>query len=284
MSGVENVTGPVAYHAEGPVWSPTWGGLRYVDLLAGDLLTLDAIRGEVRRLHVGSVAAFHRPREGGGFVVALERSLGRADDVDGPVTATPPLWTDRAVRFNDGATSPAGTLYGGTMAYASTPGAGTLYRFDERLQPSVELAGVTISNGLGFSPDGSLAYYTDTADGAVSVLDNVDDHLTGRRTFVGIAAEDGAPDGLTVDAEGGVWVALWGGSAVRRYTPDGRLSEVVEIPVSQVSACTFGGEDLATLFITTSREGLGEDEEPEAGSVFAVRPGVTGMPVTPARA
>ncbi len=282
MSALENVTGPVAYHAEGPVWSPSWGGLRYVDMLAGDLLTVQD--GGVRRLHVGKIAAFHRPRAGGGFVVGLEDRLGVADDVDGPVERGAPLWDDLTVRFNDGGVSPDGTLYGGTMAYAGTEGAGTLFRFGPGLAPEVALAGVTVSNGLGFSPDGLRAYYNDTATGGVDVLDNVEDRLVGRRRLATVDPEDGAPDGLTVDAEGGVWVALWGGGAVRRYDPDGGLSEVVELPVSQVSACTFGGEDLATLFVTTSREGLDEDDEREAGSVFAVHPGVTGLPVIPVTA
>lgn len=278
----QNVTGPTCYHGEGPVWSPSWGGLRVVDLLAGDLVTLRG-DGSIDRIHVGEVAAFHRPRTGGGYVVALERRLAVAGDADGDPEPGRELWSDISVRFNDGAASPDGTLYGGTMAYGGTSGAGTLYRFGPDLEPEVALSGVTISNGLAFSPDGHRAYYADTATGRVDVLDNVEDHLTARRGFVAIDSGDGAPDGLTVDAEGGVWVALWGGSAVRRYSPDGSHSETVELPVRQVSACTFGGDDLRTLYVTTSREGLAEDEEPEAGSVFAVDVGVAGMPVLPVR-
>jgi sugar lactone lactonase YvrE len=94
-----------------------------------------------------------------------------------------------------------------------------------------------------------------------------------------VTVEAGAPDGLTVDAEGGIWVAIWGGSAVHRYTPGGVLSEVVELPATQVTACTFGGEALDELFITTSREGLAPTDEPAAGSLFHVRPGIAGLPV-----
>jgi sugar lactone lactonase YvrE len=280
MVAVANLTGPECYHGEGPVWSPTWGGLRVVDLLAGDLLTLRA-DGTLHRFHVGKVAAFHRPRVAGGYVVALERRLGVSDDVNAAPTPGPVLWEDVSIRFNDGAASPAGTLYGGTMAYGETEGAGALYRFGPDLTPEVVLAGVTVSNGLGFSPDGSLAYYNDTATHGIDVLDNVDDRLTNRRRFADIDPDDGSPDGLTVDADGGVWVALWGGGAVRRYDSDGSLSEVIKLPVSQVSACTFGGDDLRTLYMTTSRENLDEDAEPEAGSVFAAEPGVGGMPVLP---
>lgn len=278
MTQVENVTGPVAYHAEGSVWSPSWGGLRYTDAYAGDLLTLRGDR--VDRLHVGKFAAFFRPRSGGGFVVGLERRIGLAGTPDGEVHGLPDLWRDTGIRLNDGTCSPAGTLYGGTMSYQQTTGAGTLYRFDGRdLKPEVVASNVTISNGIGFSPDGSLAYYNDTPTGRVDVFDNVEDHLVGRRPFVTIDDGDGKPDGLTVDAEGGVWVACWGGSAVRHFAADGTLQQVVELPVTQVSCCCFGGEDLKTLYITTSRENLPEGEEPEAGSVYACQPGATGMPI-----
>jgi uncharacterized repeat protein (TIGR03803 family) len=272
-----NLTGPLAYHAEGPVWSPEWGGLRYVDLSAGDLLTLRGHR--VERMHVGKVAAFHRPRARGGFVVAGERGLAVSDTPDGPVRTLPDLWSNPAIRFNDGGCSPAGTLYGGTMAYDVAPGRGTLYRFDAQLRPTPVVQEVTISNGIGWSPDGMRAYYADSPTGQVDVFDDEGDRLVRRRRFV--AVEDGLPDGLTVDAEGGVWVAVWGAGAVHRYDVRGRLSEVIRVPVSQVSACTFGGAGLATLFITTSREGLAEGVEPDAGSVYAVEPGVRGLPVTP---
>ena len=277
MPTVENVTGPIAHHAEGPVWSPSWGGLRWVDLTRGDLLTLR--EHGVDRLHVGGVAAFHRPRSRGGFVVALERCLALSDAPDGPVSPQPELWSDPGVRFNDGGCSPAGTLYAGTMAYDEAPGRGTLFRVGADLATTTVLPDVTISNGIAWSPDGALAYYVDSVTGRIDVFDDEDDRLVRRRPFVTVAG--GSPDGLTVDAEGGVWVALWGGSAVHRYDASGTLSAVVEIPAAQVSACTFGGGDLGTLFVTTSRENLPDHEDPQAGSVFALRPGVTGLPVQP---
>jgi sugar lactone lactonase YvrE len=280
MARVENLTGPMAHHAEGPVWSPTWGGLRYVDIPNGDLLTL---RDDgVERLHVGRVAAFHRPRTTGGYVVALERCLAFSETPDALPVPGPDLWQDQGVRFNDGGCSPAGTLYAGTMAYDSAPRRGSLFRVTGAHGTHVEtvLDDVTVSNGIGWSPDGARVYYNDTPTRYVDVFDDVDDLLTNRRHFVSIHPP-GMPDGLTVDAEGGVWVAVWGAAAVHRYDPDGNLSEVVDLPASQVSACTFGGPDLDTLFITTSRENLADDVEPQAGSVFAVQPGVRGLPVLP---
>jgi sugar lactone lactonase YvrE len=135
-------------------------------------------------------------------------------------------------------------------------------------------SGITVSNGLGWAPDGSCAYYIDSATQRVDVCSP---DLVERRAFVTVPEATGTPDGLTVDADGGVWVALWGGSAVHRYSPDGELDQVVSLPVAQVSSCAFGGDDLRTLFITTSAEGL-EDPEPAAGALFAVRPGSTGQP------
>ena len=226
MIPVENVTGPLAFHAEGPVWSAQWGGLRWVDMFAGDLLTL-ADDG-VHRRHVGTVAAFLRPRLDGGFVVALEHGFALADDDHSELRVMRPVVADPALRFNDGACSPAGTLYGGTMAWDQTPGAGSLLRVGSSLE-SVEtaVADTTISNGLAFSPDGTLAYFADTTTGRIDVLDNEDDHLRRRRPFVETGAN---PDGLCVDAEGGVWVACYGAGQVRRYDATGCQDGVVELP------------------------------------------------------
>ena len=269
----EPYTDPVAYHAEGPVWSEAWGGLRWVDMLAGDVLSL-AADGAVTRRSVGSIAAALRPRAGGGAVIGVERGFV-LEGPDAGLTDLGELWDDPGVRMNDGGCDPAGRFYCGSMAYDHRPGAGSLYRLDPDGTVEVAMRDVTISNGLEWSPDGSRAYYNDTATGEVSALDA---DLTARRTFARIASDDGAPDGLTVDAEGGVWVALYGGSAVHRYTPSGALDAVVELPVTKATACTFGGPDLRTLFITTSREDLPDDEQPEAGSVFACTPGVAGLP------
>lgn len=158
-----------------------------MDLMAGDLLTVSE-DGGVDRLHVGTVAAFHRPRAGGGYVVATERTLAVADQADAQPRVRAPGAAPRGSPLNDGGCSPVGTLYAGSMAGDGSPGGGQLLRVE---------------------PSG--------------------------------AAEDGAPDGLTVDADGGVWVALWGGSAVRGYDSHGRLQEVIAVPARQVSACTFGG-------------------------------------------
>lgn len=276
----EQVTEPVAYHGEGPVWSSAWGGLRWVDMFDGDVLSLSA-GGTVDRRHVGTVAAALRPRRRGGAVIAVERGFA-LEEPDGTLTLLAELWGDDGVRMNEGGCDPDGRFYCGSMAYDRRPGGGSLYRLDPDGSVRVVLTGVTISNGLDWSTDGSVAYYVDTETRRVDVLDyDPDGGLTGRRAFVEVPTSDGQPDGLTVDADGGVWVALYGGGAVRRYTAGGRLDEVVEVPARQVTACTFGGARLDELFITTSREDLEPGDDPLAGSLFSADVGVSGVPARP---
>ena len=272
----EQLTDPVAYHGEGPVWSPRWGGLRWVDMLAGDVLSLRS-DGEIERRHVASIAAAIRPRRDGGAVIGVERGFA-IETAEGEVTIGEELWTDAGIRMNEGGCDPDGRFYCGSMAYDKRPGGGKLYRLDGSGDVDVVLDSVTISNGLEWSPDGSLAYYNDTATERVDVFDyETASGLTARRSFVDLAPE--RPDGLTVDSEGGVWVALSSGGGVRRYTSEGVLDEVVEVAARKVTACTFGGPDLAQLFVTTSREGLEAGEDPLAGSLFTCSPGVAGIPV-----
>jgi sugar lactone lactonase YvrE len=273
----EQVTDPVAYHGEGPVWSERWGGLRWVDMLAGDVLSL-AADGTIDRRHVGTVAAALRPRRRGGAVIGVERGFV-LEDAEGTLTHLGELRSDNIVRTNEGGCDPDGRFYCGSVAYDQLPGAGALYRLDPDGSVHVMLENVTISNGLEWSPDGSRAYYNDTFTQSIDIFDyDGESGLTGRRPFAEIPAEAGGPDGLTVDEEG-VWVALYGGGAVQRYTPDGVLDEVIEVAAEQVTACTFGGQDHSQPFITTSREGLGGDEDPLAGSLFRSAVGVASLPV-----
>jgi sugar lactone lactonase YvrE len=275
----EQVTDPVAYHGEGPVWFQRWGGLRWVDMLAGDVLSL-AVDGTIGRRHVGTVAAAFRPRQQGGAVIGVERGFA-LEEADGTLTHLGELWSDTNVRMNEGGCDPDGRFYCGSMAYDERPGAGALYRLDPDGSVHVVLENVTISNGLEWSPDGSRAYYNDTPTQQIDVFDyeDSDSGLTGRRPLAEIPAQAGGPDGLTVDEEGGVWVALYGGGSVRRYTPEGVLDEVIEVAAKQVTACTFGGSGLDQLFITTSREDLKPGEDPLAGSLFRAAVGVAGLPV-----
>jgi sugar lactone lactonase YvrE len=281
LSTVDQITDPVAEHGEGPVWHAGWPGLRYVDMLAGDVLTLGPAG--VRRTHVGTVAAALRPCVDGRIVLALQRGFAVADPDLADVRELGEIWTDPGIRMNDGGCDPDGRFYCGTMAYDETPGAGTLYRLNHDGTTTVILTGVTISNGLGWSPDGSTAYYVDTPTQRIDAFDYESGSLTARRTVVDIPEEDGSPDGLAVDADGRLWVALWGGAAVRCYLPDGTLAEHLPLPVTQVTCCAFGGPDLGDLYITTSQQGVDTGEQPAAGALFLARPGAKGQPTLPCR-
>ena len=278
----ERITDSVTYHGEGPCWSETWGGLRWVDMLAGDVLSFGE-GGEVLRQHVGDVVACVRPRATGGAVLAVERGVA-LEDPDGTVHPAVLLWETEDIRMNEGGAAPDGSFYVGSMAYDQAEGAATLYRVRPDLTWETVLPDVTVSNGIAWSPDGTRAYYDDTATGKVDVFDwTRAEGLTGRRTFVVPALDDGEPrpDGLTVDSEGAVWVALNGAGQVHRYTAAGELDTVVEVGARQTTACALGGDDLRTLYITTSREGLDADEDPTAGSLYAVGVDVPGLPVLP---
>lgn len=280
MVQASQVTEPLAYHGEGPVWHDAWG-LVYVDMLAGDLMRLDPASGQVKRHHVGDVAAVVRPRSNGGAVVAVERGFALIDPGTAPedLRYLGDVWTDDSVRMNEGGCDPDGRFYAGSMAYDKREGAGSVYRLDPDGTWRTVLTGVTISNGFGFSPDGGTAYYVDTPTGRIDAFTyDTDAGLTDRRPLADV---DGRPDGLTVDSEGCVWVALFGGSAVLRYRPDGSLDDRVEVPASQVTACTLGGPGLRTLYITTSREGQEPGAEPLAGAIFAAEVGVPGQPPLP---
>ena len=264
------------------MWHPSFAGVRWVDMHAGDILEL-AGTDDVRRTHVGTVAAAFRPRRGGGIVLADERGFVLLDADMQVERRLPDLWDDPGVRMNEGGADPAGNFWCGSMAYDErrAPGRCTGSRPTCRSRRCSTAS--RSPTGSAFSPDGTRAYYVDTPTRKVDVFDHRDGTLTGRRTAFRIADGPGFPDGLTVDAEGCVWVALFGGAAVHRYTPDGELLAVVPLPVAQVTACTFGGPELDRLYITTSREGLDADAlaaQPLAGALFCVDvPGVRGLPV-----
>jgi sugar lactone lactonase YvrE len=270
---VEQVTGPVAYHGEGPVWSERWGGLRWVDMLAGDVLSLEP-DGSVARHHVAEIAAAVRPRRGGGAVIGIERGFA-LEEPDGSIVRLDELWSDSKVRMNEGGCDRDGRFYCGSMSQDKIPGAAALYRLDLDGSVHVVLEKVTISNGLDWSPDGSRAYYNDTDTYRTDVFDyDFESGLTNRRPFVETPGL--RPDGLTVDSEEGVWVAYPHEGKVRRYSSDGALDAVLELPTVKTTACAFGGNGLDQLYVTTSRENV--DGDPLAGSLFRAEVGVSGLP------
>lgn len=279
MSPAVAVTTTPAVLAESPVWDARTGTLLWVDIPRGELHEYRPGSGDriVATLDVplGAVA----PRGRGGYVLAAGTGFWL---LDGDVLTHLADVDDRGERMNDGKCDPAGRFWAGTMTADRAPGA-ALYRLGPDQSPRRMLGSVALSNGLGWSPDGAIMYYVDTPTRRVDALtyDPGTGAVRDRRTFVDLAARRGNPDGLTVDADGGVWVAMARGAAVRRFTSDGRPDRVVELPVEKVTSVAFGGPDLRDLYITTSADGLTDEqrrEQPQAGLVFHTRPGVSGLP------
>ncbi|MGW7405583.1 SMP-30/gluconolactonase/LRE family protein [Streptomyces sp. NPDC054833] len=268
----------VAAHAtlgEGPTWDPAAGRLLWVDVLGSRVHTYDPSIGRrtVRTTHQHVGAA--KPRAGGGLVLNLRDGVGLLDPDDTfrwlhhePVPGR---------RANDAAVAPDGSLWAGTMRYDEAPGGGTLFRITGDGSAGTVLDDVAVSNGTGWSPDGRLMYYVDSPTRRIDVFRHEDGRAVDRRRLAEIEDGAGFPDGLTVDADGCVWVALWDGGAVRRYTPDGELDRVIELPTPRVTACAFGGPELTDLYITTARVGL-TAPHPVAGSLLVVPGAGRGLP------
>ena len=282
------VSAEVAELGEGTRWDGERRELVWVDLLAGVLRTAapNAAGQLVTTLELridAPLGAAAPLADGSGWVVAAGDGLALLSR-SGALRwiARPERSSGGATRMNDGACDPAGRFWAGSMAYDNTAGAGSLYRLDPDGSVRTVLRDVTISNGLGWSPDGSTLFYADSGAATVDAFD-YDGDVSNRRTLVQTTAAI-ATDGLTVDDEGFIWAAMWGGGEVRRYTPTGELDAAVRVPARQVTCCCFGGSDGHTLFISTASIGLTAEERartPDAGRVFAVRTAVGGPPATP---
>jgi sugar lactone lactonase YvrE len=255
---------------EGPTWDAEAGRLIWVDILGSRVHTYEPATGRrtvmATEQHVGAA----KPRAGGaGLVVNLRDGIGLYGSGGKDFR-----WLHRdpvpGRRGNDAAVAPDGSLWAGSMAYDETPGGGNLLRIAPDGTTSEILGDVTVSNGTGWSPDGTLMYYVDTPTRRIDVFDVDGQQVVRRREFAVVEEGAGYPDGLTVDADGCVWVALWDGSALRRYTPSGALDRVVELPVKRPTACAFGGAELTDLYVTSARVGL-DAPSPYAGSLLVLR-------------
>lgn len=281
-SAVQPAVDARAQLGEGPVWDAARECLYWVDIDRFEIHRYRASSGDEVIVKLDVPVGAVVPRERGGLLVAAGMGFATVDD-DGTVTWIATV--DTGDRMNDGACDPLGRFLAGTMKYDRSAGA-ALYRLDPDGSVTTLLTDVAISNGLGWSPQGDRMYYVDTPTRRVDVFDyDVDRGVPGaRRMFVDIGDMPGNPDGLTVDADGGVWVVLCRGATVRRFTPDGRLDHVVEVPVTRPTSVAFGDPALDTLYITSGRFDFDEEQlraEPLAGALLSYRPGVAGMPSTP---
>lgn len=271
---------------EGPVWDAARKRLLFVDIMRGHVHEFDPASGSDRVVAAAQPVGAVAPTERGDWIVAARDGFYRLDPVTAALTLVAPIEADDpTTRMNDGYVDARGRFWAGTMSTTSAGARGSLYRLDPDGEVTRVLSGVTISNGIDWSPDGQVMYYADTGIGRVDAFDFDESTgaIRGRRPFLAVTGADGSPDGLIVDAEGSVWIAFWNGSAVRRYRADGTLDVTVDLPVSRVTKCAFGGPELADLYITTASIGLdaaGRAAEPAAGGLFHVRPGVQGRPAT----
>ncbi|HEV7809348.1 MAG TPA: SMP-30/gluconolactonase/LRE family protein [Candidatus Limnocylindrales bacterium] len=281
---VELVVDAHAALAESPVWDERTGKLVWVDLLGGVVHFTDVGTGADVAVPVGQMVGAVALCEGGGLLIAIEEGFamldaGRAQfEVIAPIIAADP-----SMRMNDGKVDPAGRFWAASMAIDESPGAGTLYRLDPDRSATSVLDGLTIPNGLDWSEDRRSMVYVDTATSQVDLFtyDDASGMISDRRTLVAIDPRRGFPDGLTLDQDGFVWVALFDGWGVERYSPDGRLDRRINVPAAQCTSVAFGGPNYEDLFITTGQEGFphgGKADQPHAGGVFRCRPGVRGRP------
>jgi sugar lactone lactonase YvrE len=268
---------------EGPHWDDRSGELLWVDITEGRVHAWSPASGHVRtELLSGEVSAVIPRASASGHVVAAGHRLAIRDG-KGERTLAIVEQDLQDNRFNDCKCDPQGRLWAGTMSKRRAPGTAAVYRLSAGGEIERVIADTTLSNGLAWSPHGDTMYFIDSTTQRIDAFDF--DAPTGdvsdRRHLVEIDPDDGLPDGMTVDAEGGIWVCLFGGAAIRRYTPDGRLDAAIALPTTNPTSPVFGGPDLRTLYITTARHRLTPDQlaaEPLAGAVLTLGPGVQGLP------
>ncbi|HEX6348527.1 MAG TPA: SMP-30/gluconolactonase/LRE family protein [Candidatus Dormibacteraeota bacterium] len=275
---VEMVAATANQIGEGPVWLPEQQRLLWVDITGRQLLWFDPRTDAVQTLDVGRDVGAVVPAESGKLMAAVADGFLEIDPRDRTTRLVAAVEADQpGNRMNDGKCDSRGRFWAGTMGYDLRPNAAALYRLEADCTVQTMLQPVSLSNGIDWSLDDRLMYYVDSTTGRLDVFDYDPEPglLSNRRTLVEIPRSEGLPDGLTVDAEGCIWLALWGGGAVRRLTPAGKVDRVVRLPVSQVTSCAFGGSDLEDLYITSAAENV---SEPGAGGLFRCRPGVKGRP------
>jgi sugar lactone lactonase YvrE len=267
---------------EGPLWDDRRERLLFVDIMRGHIHEFDPVSGKDRVVELGRPVGCVALSEGGDWIAGTSDGFYRVDPKTGRTTLIASVEADvPSNRMNDGYVDARGRLWAGTMDLAGVRERGSLYRLDPDGSVKRVLTRVSISNGLDWSPDGRIFYFTDLA---LSRIDQFDFEpnlgtISNRRLFVEFPLDFGYPDGLIVDAEGFIWVALWEGGSLHRYAPDGRLDRIIPVPASQTTKCAFGGPDLTDLYITTAWVGLDATAlaaQPLSGGLFKVRPGVRG--------
>lgn len=284
---VELVLDAGAELGEAPCWDSSAQLLLWVDITAGIVHRFDPARGGAETFDIGQPVGAAVPTESGQIALAVSNGFAVLDVRTGRVERMADVDRDvSGTTMNDGKCDPAGRFWAGTRDVGGREAIGSLHRLDADHRVTRVLSGVTLSNGLDWSPDRRTMYYIDSTTHGIDAFDFEisTGALSGRRRLVELPREWGLPDGMTVDEEGCLWVAFWGASSLRRFESDGELVTVIDLPVSQVTSCAFGGDDLDDLYVTSARGGLSPQElreQPHAGGLFRLRLGVRGLPSHP---
>ncbi len=282
--GVEVFADLHADVGEAPHWDERSKTLLFVDLTGGVVFRYDRSGAELTSFSVGQEVGAVIPRRGGGLLLAVRDGIAVATESGEGFELTVPVELDTpGNRMNDAKCDPVGRLFAGTTSFDFSPQAAALYRVEPDWSVERVVRGVTQSNGIAWSPSGSRMYFIDSATQGVDVFDyDVDaGSVSNKRRLVTIERAHGTPDGMTADNQGNLWVACFGGAAVRCFSPAGVLLEEVFFPVSQVTSCAFAGPELADLYVTSAAYRLSTDQlksQPHAGATFVCRPGAVGMP------
>ena len=282
--GVELVVDSKSELGEGAIWNSKEGELAWINI-KGKILNIYNPNLELNQeMFTGQMIGTVVPTESGMYLVALQNGIYTLD----PITGTKNFIADPEAdvpenRFNDGKCDPSGRFWAGTMSLKGEKEKGSLYRFDADSTVHRMIAKVSISNGIVWNAAATKMYYIDTPTQKVMAYDfnNETGEISNPKAAIEIPSEMGYPDGMTIDEDGHVWIALWGGSAVGCWNPEtGELLKTIKVPAKNVTSCAFGDEDLGTLYITTAREGTSPEELekfPNAGGLFKTRPGVKGV-------
>lgn len=277
---VELVLDAHAGLGEGPLWDARTGRLHWVDVMAGLVHTYDPTTGDDVSRDLGRPVGALALRGDTGLIAAAQGGFFVVPADDGePELVAAVAAGDASIRMNDGECDASGRFWAGSMSATAAEGVGELVVLtDDRVHTA--LRDLTIPNGLAWSADGSSALFIDSPTRRIDRLEiDVDDAVVLGRTPFAAVPDDVLPDGMTVDAEGGVWVALWGGWGVQRFDAAGRADGLLRVPAAQVTSVAFGGDDLGDLYITTAGDGLTDADrrdQPHAGGLFRGRPGVRG--------
>ncbi|WP_116083354.1 SMP-30/gluconolactonase/LRE family protein [Tropicimonas sp. IMCC34011] len=280
---LECVDAAGAIVGEGPVWDARENLLRWVDIAAPATRIFDPAGARSAMHPSPRLVSAVLPASDGTMMAVTQNGLERL----GPSGDLDPIHDPEAHlpsnRFNDAKCDSSGRVWAGTMSLDASMPSGSLYRFDTPTSSRAVDGGFQVSNGLGWSADDRTFYFTDSGLGTVFAYDYdaAEGAITGRRVFLTVDPRDGKPDGLSVDAEGNVWIAFWDGWRVAGYTPGGRLIREIDMPVPRPTSCCFGGPDLTTLYITSASIRLPAQvlsEAPLSGGLFAIEMDIPGLP------